>query len=122
MPELRSPLPCRFHEVYSGSGINHRVTRLQPDTRYTFRVAAISHSGQGSWSDYVLVKTTPAPPRAPRGLVLIQQSDSLLQMGWEPVRSEYPVVYEVQYRMANANQEYQQVCMDSGYSPPILTL
>lgn len=106
----------RFHEVFTGNSVAHRVTRLQPDTKYIFRVAAISHSGQGDWSDYVSIMTTPPPPMIPRGIELTQLSNRMLQLTWEPVSSPFPLVYEVQYRMANVNQEYQQVEYTSRWS------
>lgn len=98
--------------MFSGNAITHRVTRLQPDTKYIFRVAAISSSGQGDWSDRVIVMTTPAPPMFPKGFVVTQLSSDMLEMAWQAVDCPYPVMYETQYRVAKRNQEYQQV--DSG--------
>ena len=57
----------RFHVVYRGTAINHRVAKLQPATDYTFRIAASSESGQGEWSDLTTFSTTPSPPRPPTG-------------------------------------------------------
>ena len=45
----------------------------------------------------------------PKGVVLTQQSDDTLLMSWDPVESKYPLVYEVQYRLANSNHDYRQV-------------
>ncbi len=63
---IRTYVP-RFHEVYSGTAVSHRLTRLQPDTEYLMRIAATSESGQGAWSDDVTFTTTPTPPPAPTG-------------------------------------------------------
>ena len=54
-----------FLVVYRGSGVNHRVTKLQQNTLYTFRIAASSVSGQGAWSDHMTSVTTPTPPLPP---------------------------------------------------------
>jgi len=54
--------------VYSGTGIHHRLTRLQSDTDYTLRIAAASESGQGVWSDDVTYSTTPNPPSPPTSM------------------------------------------------------
>ena len=73
------PIPCcpdllialsgyhRFHEVYTGTAVSHRLTRLQPDTEYVMKIAAMSESGQGVWSDDVTFMTTPTTPPAPTG-------------------------------------------------------
>ena len=57
----------RFHEVFRGNGVTHRLARLQPDTKYTLKIAATSESGQGVWSDHVTFSTAPSPPPAPTG-------------------------------------------------------
>ena len=100
---------CRFHEIFRGNAVTHRITRLQPDTEYILRVAASSASGQGEWSDDITFVTTPTPPTPPADLVLKQASNEMLQLSWKPVGSTHPVIYEVQYRTANVNQDYQQV-------------
>ena len=73
IPSYTPPIPHlltllhRFHVVYRGTAINHRVAKLQPATDYTFRIAASSESGQGEWSDLTTFSTTPSPPRPPTG-------------------------------------------------------
>ena len=47
--------------------MTHRVTRLQADAKYTLKIAAVSESGQGAWSDHVTFSTAPPPPLAPTG-------------------------------------------------------
>ena len=101
----------RFHELFRGNAVTFRVTRLQPDTKYTLRVAAASSSGQGEWSIPVTFTTSPAPPPAPGGLELTQVSSDTLQMTWTKVVFPHPVAYEVQYRVASGNLDYQQVCI-----------
>ena len=95
--------------MYSGNAVNHRVTRLQPSTKYIFRVAGISSSGQGEWSDHVVVMTTPPPPMVPRDLVMTQVSDTMLQLMWPASDSPYPMSYEAQYRVVQTTGDYQQV-------------
>jgi hypothetical protein len=101
--------PSSFHEVFSGISVTHRITRLQPDTEYTLKVAAVSASGQGEWSDHVTFSTTPTPPTAPLGVALSCLSEQTLELKWQSVEFKHPLVYEAQYRVANVNQEYQQV-------------
>ena len=100
---------CRFHEVYRGSAVTHRIVRLQPDSEYTLKIAAISESGQGEWSDRVTFLTTPIPPTAPVGIEFTQVSNSVLQLDWQAGEFPHPLIYEAQYRVANVNQDYQQV-------------
>lgn len=109
-------LPCRFHEVFSGTAVTHRITRLQPDSEYTLKVAAVSASGQGDWSDHVTFVTTPTPPVAPTGVVLSCLSNEALELKWQPVGFSHPLIYEAQYRAANINQDYQQVGTLLGHS------
>ena len=99
----------RFHEVFHGSAVTHRITRLQPDTEYALKIAAVSPSGQGDWSDHVTFMTTPTPPVAPASVVLKQVSNDMLQLDWRAVDFPHPLIYEAQYRLANSNQDYQQV-------------
>lgn len=95
--------------MFRGNAVTHRITRLQPDTEYTLKIASISASGQGEWSDHVTFTTAPTPPAAPTGLVLKQVSNDSLQLVWQAVDFPHPLIYEAQYRVANSNQEYQQV-------------
>ena len=39
-------LPVCFTEVYTGTKRQHNVTKLQPSTRYMFRLAAINSIGK----------------------------------------------------------------------------
>ena len=112
--------------MYSGTAVGHRLTRLQPDTEYIVRIAAVSESGQGAWSDDVTFMTTPTPPLAPTGrlissnyevmlpyplailddsfpfflgLVVRQESKDAMKMAWQP-GGEFPhfVRYEAQVK------------------------
>ena len=55
--------------MYRGSGTSYRLSKLQPSSEYTVRVAAMSESGQGEWSDQVTFTTTPIPPPVPAGMI-----------------------------------------------------
>ncbi len=89
--------------------MSHRITRLQPDTNYALRTAAISDSGKGEWSDSVTFSTTPIHPEAVAGLSLKQVESRTLKLEWEGSRYSLPLTYEAQYRSVSSNQEFQQV-------------
>ena len=87
----------------------HRITRLLPETEYSLKIAAVSESGQGSWSNLQTFMTTPAPPMSPTGVSMMQVSNSTMQLEWRAGESPHPLIYEAQFRAANLNQEYTQV-------------
>lgn len=121
----------RFHEVYSGNAVSHRLTRLLSDTEYVMRVAATSESGQGAWSDDVTFMTTPSLPPAPTGklrrshacvcvivtvssfvgLMLRQESKDTLKLCWQAVGEDqsYSVSYEVQVNSPLPGEDFVQV-------------
>ena len=43
-----------------------------------------------------------------------------LGLRWNPVESPHPLTYQVQYRVANSNQDYQEEQLWSTYSLPTL--
>ena len=96
--------------MFRGSSVSHRITRLLPDTDYVFRIAAISDSGQGEWSDSATFSTTPISPEPPTGVTLKQASNTTLLLEWEGGEFSHPLSFEAQYRATNSNQEFQQVC------------
>ena len=59
----------RYKVVYEGSAQSHRITRLQPNTTYTFRVCCTNESGRGDWSNPTSFVTAEPLPSAPKGLV-----------------------------------------------------
>ena len=97
--------------MYQGSAVNYRISRLQPNTDYTLRIAAVSDSGQGVWSDGVTFSTTPTHPDAVAGVSLTQAENRTLRLEWIEGTYSEPLMYEAQYRPLNSNQEFQQVCM-----------
>ena len=59
----------RYKVVYEGTAQNHRITRLQPNTMYMFRVCCTNESGKGDWSNPTKFVTAEPLPSAPKGLV-----------------------------------------------------
>jgi titin len=57
---------------------------LIPDTNYFFKVKAYNPSGEGPWSDVLLVTTRPTPPlSAPSGVAVSQVTPSGFRLNWE---------------------------------------
>lgn len=121
----RSLAPLRFHAVYRGADTTHRISRLQPSSQYTLRIAASSGSGQGEWSDEVTFTTTPASPPIPSGEFFLSllpqltscevpadlqlcQTGSKLMVTWTRVDFDLPLTYDAQIRQSSS-RDYQQV-------------
>ena len=60
----------RYKAVYEGTAQSHRVTRLIPNSTYTFRVCCSNESGKGDWSSPTSFVTTERLPSAPKGLII----------------------------------------------------
>ncbi len=93
------------------------------------KIAAMSESGQGVWSDDVTFMTTPTTPPAPTGkhleivvkymcsqflisldLVLRQESIKNMKLSWQPGGEvPYSVRYEVQVNSPLPRQDFIQV-------------
>lgn len=57
---------------------------LIPDTNYFFKVKAYNQSGEGPWSDTLLVSTRPTPPlSAPSGVTVSEIAPTSFRLGWE---------------------------------------
>ena len=90
-------LCLRFHTVYNGPAVAHKLQRLSPATKYSLRIAAVSPSGQGAWSDLLTCETLPPGPSAPAELTMWQDGDVIV-MSWEEVSYEHPVTFELQLK------------------------
>ena len=88
----------------------HKLQRLNPDTKYTLRIAATSESGQGAWSDLLTCETLPPAPSAPADLAL-HQEDDVIVMSWADVKHSQPVIYELQLKVGA--QDFTQVRTDT---------
>lgn len=71
-----------FVEVYSGLQRQHRVSKLQASTKYTFRVAAINSVGKSAYSDAVLFYTSGSVPNQPDPPMLSEPSVNSLMISW----------------------------------------
>ena len=60
----------RFHVVYSGTGVSHKVSKLSENRTYKFRLCASNEAGQGPFSNTYEFKTAYAHPPAIKGKVL----------------------------------------------------
>ena len=60
----------RYKAVYEGTAQSHRVTRLTPNSTYTFRVCCSNESGKGDWSSPTSFVTTERLPSAPKGSII----------------------------------------------------
>ena len=56
----------RYKAVYEGTAQSHRVTKLAPNSTYTFRVCCSNESGKGDWSSPSSFVTTERLPSAPK--------------------------------------------------------
>lgn len=97
-----------FCELYRGTAAGHRLAKLAPASSYCFRIAAISESGQGVWSDHVTFETTPLPPAAPIDVLCERVSADRLQVSWAVAATPYPLPlsYELQLKLAG---DFEQV-------------
>lgn len=53
------------HDVLGDSILEHNVTGLQPDTKYSIQVAALTRKGDGDRSPPVTIKTPGGVPNRP---------------------------------------------------------
>lgn len=87
--------PCDsegFAEVYNGLDKSHKVTRLQPGVRYTFRLKASNSLGTSPvsmCSSFTTQASVPSPPEAP--VVLTTSSNSISLVWWPPQDNGSPI-------------------------------
>lgn len=67
---------------------------LNPNTNYFVKVKAYNASGEGPWSEILLVTTKTSPPvAAPRGAAVSSVTANSISLGWSP--AEDAIAYEV---------------------------
>ncbi|XP_021372749.1 fibronectin type-III domain-containing protein 3A-like isoform X2 [Mizuhopecten yessoensis] len=71
-----------FTEVYNGLQRQHRVSKLQATTKYTFRIAAINSVGKSQFSDPASYCTSGSVPSQPDPPMLSEASISALTISW----------------------------------------
>ena len=96
-----STTDSEYKRLYEGERLNYSDTGLTPDTRYTYRVRAISGAGNGAWSDLQTEQTlqTGALPAQVTGLTA-RRSGSTINLAWaEPTGS--PTSYKIEVKIDN---------------------
>ncbi|XP_065177988.1 fibronectin type-III domain-containing protein 3A-like isoform X1 [Sycon ciliatum] len=71
-----------YVQVYRGKELSCTVRSLKPASTHSFRVAAVSDSGQGSWSLVACGTTQDGPPAAVSGLSLVSSTSDQLTVSW----------------------------------------
>ncbi|XP_033760580.1 fibronectin type-III domain-containing protein 3A-like isoform X1 [Pecten maximus] len=71
-----------FTEVYNGLQRQHRVSKLQATTKYTFRLAAINSVGKSQFSDLASYCTSGSVPSQPDPPMLSETFISALTISW----------------------------------------
>ncbi|MCD4812131.1 fibronectin type III domain-containing protein [bacterium] len=72
----------------------YAMTGLSPNTSYYIKIRAFNTSGEGPWSDTMLVTTRPSPPiTAPTNLAFSDISENALTLTW--ISDKYYFQYEV---------------------------
>lgn len=56
-----------FATVFEGSTTSHKVSKLQEQTQYIFRIRAANESGYGAYSEIFTCKTAVQPPAVVKG-------------------------------------------------------
>ncbi|XP_075212988.1 miles to go isoform X2 [Lycorma delicatula] len=73
----------KWTEVYRGKGKACHLTKLQPATRYYFRLCAVNECGKSLYSEEVMYSTSDSPPPQPAPPNLIKAEVTALSLGWE---------------------------------------
>lgn len=71
-----------FNEVYSGIQRQHRLSKLQASTKYTFRLAAINSVGKSGYSEPVTFYTSGSVPNQPDPPMLSEAFVNALVISW----------------------------------------
>lgn len=72
-----------FVEVTKPRSRQHTVNNLRPQTRYSFRIAAVNECGRGEWSEETVAWTAGSPPPAPAPPLLTAAEATTLALAWE---------------------------------------
>ena len=60
---------CRFHAVYSGTGVSYKIAKLSENKCYKVRLFASNDAGQGPYSQLYEFKTAYAHPPPLKGKI-----------------------------------------------------
>ena len=58
---------CRFHVIYSGTGLSYKIAKLSENRTYKIRLYASNDAGQGPYSQLYEFKTAYAHPPPIKG-------------------------------------------------------
>jgi len=67
--QMINPYKDEFEVVYRGPATACKVSRLQEDTEYQFRICSLNAAGQGPFSDLYTFATSKAPPSQVKGKI-----------------------------------------------------
>ncbi|TNN34770.1 Fibronectin type III domain-containing protein 3B [Liparis tanakae] len=100
----------RFVAIYRGPSHTYKVQRLTESSSYVFRIQAVSHAGEGPFSDTHTFCTTKSVPPALKAPRVHQLEGNACEVTWEtiaPMRGD-PVSYVLQV-LVGRESEYKQL-------------
>ncbi|XP_054719651.1 fibronectin type-III domain-containing protein 3A-like isoform X2 [Uloborus diversus] len=71
-----------FVPIYHGPGQSYKVSRLQENTSFQFRICASSESGQGPYSPVYSFQTSLAPPPSLKAVKVLSVTENSCQIEW----------------------------------------
>lgn len=106
-------------EVYRGKNKQHTISKLQPNTRYRVRLAAVNDLGKSDYSPETIAYTSGVVPSQPPPPTLEHASVTTLSLGWpkRPTDDTYTLQMEDSlngygFRPVHNGKETRFVCQD----------
>ncbi|KAK8391573.1 hypothetical protein O3P69_017245 [Scylla paramamosain] len=106
-------------EVYRGKNKQHTISKLQPNTRYRVRLAAVNDLGKSDYSPETLAYTSGVVPSQPPPPTLEHASVTTLSLGWPKRPTDDTYILQMEdshngygFRNVHNGKETRFVCQD----------
>ncbi|CAF1539479.1 unnamed protein product [Adineta ricciae] len=100
-----------FNSIYTGNTSSHKISKLQENTSYHFRICAKNDTADGPWSEVYTFSTTKAPPNALKAPNITEITSTSCVFNWQAHKplGKDTISYVLQLQIYRKEADYTEI-------------